>query len=273
MDSIFNQDLDSTLQTIFLENKGQIFVVGPSQRLIASLASLLFSIATPPSVRILSDFSAIKQATSDFITAAYLSDLSAVGTLELRTVEILPTSDLLLTSKSLITVIPAGNSTLTLTTPAQPITEDVYTFYDNLWSQSIPFHVTTPPLSVVLDSLQSRFGNNIESDFSAALPSLRKLPSIYDFIDEVALSLLVGARNQLLLYDLSRWGEDIGLASRATFSRTKQVLEQIDLITTETVPVSVGRPRLRLQLNHPNFQTCPPEKLLTEILELHPRNE
>ena len=143
------------------------------------------------------------------------------------TAEILPTNELLLTSNSLITIINAGNSTLTLTTPAQPLTEDVYTFYNNLWSQSIPFHIAAPPFSLVLDSLQSQFGTTLKSDFSTALFSLQKLPSTYDFLDEVALSLLIAARNQILLYDLSRWGEDIGIASRATFSRTKQLLEQL----------------------------------------------
>lgn len=270
MDSIFNRDLDSTLQTLFSENIGQIFLIGPSKRLITSITNLLFTSIDPPSIRILSDGAIIKETTNDFITASYLSELSSTGLLELRTAETLPTNELLLTSNSLITIINAGNSTLTLTTPAQPITEDVYTFYNNLWSQSIPFHIATPPFSLVLDSLQSQFGTTLQSDFSTALFSLQKLPSTYDFMDEVALSLLIAARNQILLYDLSRWGEDIGIASRATFSRTKQLLEQLNLITTETVPVNVGRPRLRLRLTHPLLETCPPENLLTTATELLP---
>ena len=272
MDSIFNRDLDSTLQTLFSENIGQIFLIGPSKRLITSITNLLFTSIDPPSIRILSDGAIIKETTNDFITASYLSELSSTGLLELRTAETLPTNELLLTSNSLITIINAGNSTLTLTTPAQPITEDVYTFYNNLWSQSIPFHIATPPFSLVLDSLQSQFGTTLQSDFSTALFSLQKLPSTYDFMDEVALSLLIAARNQILLYDLSRWGEDIGIASSATFSRTKQLLEQLNLITTETVPVNVGRPRLRLRLTHPLLETCPPENLLTTATELLPRN-
>ena len=134
MDSIFNHDLDSTLQTLFSENIGQIFLIGPSKRLITSIINLLFTSVDPPSIRILSDGAIIKETTNDFITASYLSELSSTGTLELRTAETLPTNELLLTSNSLITIINAGNSTLTLTTPAQPITEDVYTFYNNLWS-------------------------------------------------------------------------------------------------------------------------------------------
>jgi DNA-binding MarR family transcriptional regulator len=64
----------------------------------------------------------------------------------------------------------------------------------------------------------------------------------------VTVSLLVAARNRELLYDISRWGEDVGLASKATFSRTKSQLEERGLLDTEKVPIDVGRPRLRLRL-------------------------
>ena len=52
----------------------------------------------------------------------------------------------------------------------------------------------------------------------------------------------------MLLYDISRWGEDVGVASKATFSRAKSRLEDAALIRTEKVPIDVGRPRLRLTL-------------------------
>ncbi|PSQ37416.1 hypothetical protein BRD05_00685, partial [Halobacteriales archaeon QS_9_70_65] len=58
----------------------------------------------------------------------------------------------------------------------------------------------------------------------------------------------VAAKNEDLLYDISKWGEDIGIASKATFSRTKSRLEETGLIDTEKVPIDVGRPRLRLKL-------------------------
>ena len=62
------------------------------------------------------------------------------------------------------------------------------------------------------------------------------------------LCLLAAARNEQLLYDVSRWGEEVGLASKATFSRTKTALENAGLVGTEKVPIDVGRPRLRLTL-------------------------
>ena len=65
-------------------------------------------------------------------------------------------------------------------------------------------------------------------------------------VDEVVISLLAAASNEQLLYDISTWGERVGVASRATFSRKKSTLEEHGVIETEKVPIDVGRPRLRL---------------------------
>ena len=69
-----------------------------------------------------------------------------------------------------------------------------------------------------------------------------------DTLDEVALTLLAAAAHEIQLYEISKWGEEVGLASKATFSRTKGRLEEQSVIATEKVPIDVGRPRLRLRL-------------------------
>jgi hypothetical protein len=66
--------------------------------------------------------------------------------------------------------------------------------------------------------------------------------------DEVALAILAGAKREVQLFELSTWGEDVGLASRATFSRVKIALEDRGVIETEKIPIDVGRPRQRLVL-------------------------
>jgi hypothetical protein len=91
-------------------------------------------------------------------------------------------------------------------------------------------------------------GDDAAADFDAVLDSLQTARGDGDGLDEVTISLLVAAKNGELLYDISKWGEDIGLASKATFSRTKTQLEDRGLIDTEKVPIDVGRPRLRLKL-------------------------
>jgi hypothetical protein len=76
----------------------------------------------------------------------------------------------------------------------------------------------------------------VAADFRAVLDSLEAARGGGEGLDEVTISLLVAAKNRELLYDISRWGEDIGLASKATFSRTKTRLEDNGLIETEKVP-------------------------------------
>lgn len=63
--------------------------------------------------------------------------------------------------------------------------------------------------------------------------------------DGVTISLLVATKNDVLLYNISKWGEDVGIASKATFSRTKIRLEDLGVIDTEKVLIDIGRPRLR----------------------------
>jgi hypothetical protein len=65
-----------------------------------------------------------------------------------------------------------------------------------------------------------------------------------------------------LLYDISKWGEDVGIASKATFSRTKSKLEESDLITTEKVPIDVGRPRLRLKFQNESLASAGPSEII-----------
>jgi hypothetical protein len=84
----------------------------------------------------------------------------------------------------------------------------------------------------------------------------------------VTLSLLVAARNDVLLYDISKWGEDAGIASKATFSRTKTELEEQGAIETEKVPIDVGRPRLRLRLGDERLRAAAPGRLAAVAAEV-----
>jgi len=100
----------------------------------------------------------------------------------------------------------------------------------------------------VQESLAGSLGDDTASDFDGVLASMETARGDGDDLDEVTVSLLVAAKNEELLYDISKWGEDVGIASKATFSRTKSELEEAGLLDTEKVPIDVGRPRLRLKL-------------------------
>jgi len=100
----------------------------------------------------------------------------------------------------------------------------------------------------------------VATDFDRALSAVEE----YDGapVDEVAAALLVAAKHDQLLYDISQWGEEVGLASKATFSRTKNRLEETDILDTNKVPIDVGRPRLRLTLGPDGLAEATPEAVV-----------
>lgn len=69
-----------------------------------------------------------------------------------------------------------------------------------------------------------------------------------DSLDAVSVALVAAAQSGALSYDLGKWAEETGVASKATISRRKTTLETNGVIYTEKVPVEVGRPRQRLLL-------------------------
>uniref|UniRef100_UPI000A78D6B4 transcriptional regulator TbsP domain-containing protein n=1 Tax=Halococcus thailandensis TaxID=335952 RepID=UPI000A78D6B4 len=71
-----------------------------------------------------------------------------------------------------------------------------------------------------------------------------------------------------MLYDISRWGEDAGVASKATFSRKKTQLEEQGLLETEKVPIDVGRPRLRLLLGEERLREADADELASVAHEM-----
>jgi len=73
-------------------------------------------------------------------------------------------------------------------------------------------------------------------------------------IDRVALTLLAAAKNSELFYDVVRWGEEVGVASKATFSRRKDFLVNLGVIYEESVKTPFGRPKIRLKMNDQNFK-------------------
>jgi len=90
--------------------------------------------------------------------------------------------------------------------------------------------------------MAAEIGEATREDFDAVLAAMDSARGADGEVDEVTVALLVAAKNDVLLYDISKWGEDVGIASKATFSRTKTRLEDLGIIDTEKVPIDVGRP-------------------------------
>lgn len=229
-----------------LPSAGDVYVVNPAREAIHALVSTLDSLESPLTVRLLSPERPLKSVMDDFLVASTAADLIEAGTLSLRVTDDRPVNSLVVTDDAVVSLVTASDATAGLTTEDEAFVAETVTFYEEIWETASEFTLRTPPLSRVRSTLAAEISEEARADFDAVLDSVSTASD--DGLDEVTISLLVAAKNRELLYDISKWGEDVGLASKATFSRTKTRLEDAGLVDTEKVPIDVGRPRLRLRL-------------------------
>jgi hypothetical protein len=245
-----------------LARSEELLVVNPSRAAMAELVDRLADTEDPLRVRLFADPDVLKALLEGFVPAATLADLVADGVVAVRTLESVPRNTLLLSSDSVVALVPGPDRTAGLTTSDGDFVSQTYEWFDSRWAAVPEYELTTPPLSRVRETLRSELGRETAADFDGLLAAAGDGGDP----DAVALCLLAAARNEQLLYDVSRWGETVGLASKATFSRTKTALEDAGLLGTESVPIDVGRPRLRLTLP-PELAGEPVERLVGEARE------
>lgn len=199
-------------------------------------------------ISILTDSDTATELHELFFTTTRLVDHMEAGKLEIRTQEThLPS--LIITEESIQTTtgFPDADPSVVETTEESCIEETIETF-DDRFEEAEEVTFQKPGYFAMRDTLEQKFDASLVEDFEKALREAKEpeRPSLE--IDPVFATLLVGAYNEISFYQLSRWGEDIRLASRAKFSRKKQELQEEDLVAVEKIPRPVGRPRQRLLL-------------------------
>ncbi|MFB6123521.1 MAG: transcriptional regulator TbsP [Haloferacaceae archaeon] len=242
-------DVEDLVDELFEASTDGLFVVNPTADVVEGLTSVATEFgADAPRIRILADGSLLKEVMGDFLVASNAADLVADDALDLRTPDGGAENALLLTDETVLALVSAGDRVAALVDDDSDFVAAVEADYEAAWDDAERYNLRTPPLSRVRETLAEEIGESTREDFDAVLASLDTARGDGEGLDEVTVSLLVAARNDVLLYDISKWGEDVGIASKATFSRTKTRLEDRGLIDTEKVPIDVGRPRLRLKL-------------------------
>ena len=118
--------------------------------------------------------------------------------------------------------------------------------FDSLLESAYRVEIDIPAWSELLTKLESIVGSQTRSEFEQLIEAaqLEEMNSL----DAVSVALIAAAQSCALTYDLGKWAEEVGVASKATISRRKTALEDDGIIYTEKVPVEVGRPRQRLLL-------------------------
>ena len=238
----------AVLRTVFEEGSGEIFAVGFTEDATEELIEVLTEMDDPPTVRLLARESVLKWLRSEFLLASATAELIAAETLSVRTTGEPFENVLLVSTESVVSLVPADERVAGLVSDDTEFVETVREHWASVWETGEEFALRTPARSVVHESLTAEFGPAVEADFQTMLGALDTARGDGDSPDEVVVSLLAAAKHEELLYDISKWGEEVGIASRATFSRVKNRLEEHGLIATEKVPIEVGRPRMRLVL-------------------------
>ena len=227
-------------------------VVNPTRETMRALVETVKESRSP--VKLFADPRPLKDLVDDFLVASTLADLVEEGVLDIRTLEDVPRHSLFVSEEFIVSFVESQNETAGLTTTEESFVTETVEYYETRWERADAFTLRTPPLTHIRETLESEIGSEAVDDFDRMLDTLETARGDGEGLDEVTITLLVAANNRELLYDISRWGEDIRLASKATFSRTKNHLEDAGLIDTEKVPIDVGRPRLRLLLGETELE-------------------
>jgi hypothetical protein len=222
-------------------------VVRPSHESIIASIDVLSDQGATEKVKLLADERVLKNVFNDFIDASRAADLVSEDKLAIRTLKGGPDNTLVVTDEGLVAFVIVTDAVAALSTDNEDFVASANGQYRQAWDDADDFSLRTPPLSLIRTSLADEIGPETADDFDGILASLETARGNGDGLDEVTISLLAAAKNRELLYDISKWGEDISLASKPTFSRAKSTLEDQGLIDTEKVPIDIGRPRLRLK--------------------------
>ena len=225
------------------------FVVAPDAETISGLVEAVDD--DSPSIRLLANAAALKAAMGEFLVAGRAANHVDSEVLDIRQCEG-GSNALVVTESSAVTVVRGAERVAGLATDDEAIVDDVDDRLSAAWGGADPYDLRTPPLTRVRTTLASELGESTAEAFDSIFAAIEADGA---GVDAVTVSVLVAARNEDLLYDISKWGEDVGIASKATFSRTKTRLEELGAIETEKVPIDVGRPRLRLRIADERLET------------------
>ena len=246
--NVLETDVEAVLDAAFGGTDEKLLVVDPSASTIVSLVEAGIARDDVPRMSMLVDERVLKDVMGDFLVASKTADLVTDGSLELRFLPEDVANALFVSASKVVALVSAGDRVAALSTTDGAFVSEVFGTYRDALADAEEYGLRTPSISRVRETMAAEIGEDAREDFDAMLASLDAARGDGGGLDEVTVSLLIAARNDVLLYDISKCGEDVGIASKATFSRTKTRLEDLGLIDTEKVPIDVGRPRLRLKL-------------------------
>ncbi len=246
--NLLGTSVDEILDVAFSGTEEELLVVDPSPETIVSIVEAGIDHGDLPTTAVLADRRVLKDVMDDFLIGSKAADLVADGVLSIRVLPDGAENSLFVSASRVLALVSTDRGLSALSSTDDAFVSEVFETYQEAVEEAETYQLRTPPISRVRETMAADIGEAIRDDFDRMLAWLDAVRGDGKGLDEVTASLLVAAKNDVLLYDISKWGEDVGIASKATFSRTKTRLEDLGIIDTEKVPIDVGRPRLRLKI-------------------------
>lgn len=270
--NILETSRPNVIDAILENESSKAFSIGFDETLVDALIEILGNLDDPPELNLLTTESVLKWVRDDFVLASEAADLIESGTLSIRASEDPFENILVITEESVVSLVTAGEYTAGLLTTHEEFAGGATEKWSTRWEQAEEFLLRTPARSRVEETLGEEFGSEVEADFRVMLNAVETTRGD-EHLSGTDVCLLVAAKHELLLYDISKWSENVGIASKATVSRRKTYLEENGLIETEKVPIEVGRPRLRLLLGGDELREAESDELPAVAEKLLSQNQ
>lgn len=266
--SVTGTSIKETLLSRLSGAENRLILSNPSESMLETVIDTAADDDSIPEVAVMAESTVIDRVVDDFLTGSKAADLVMEDRLELR---YLPETirDTVIVTEDRLTMPVQGESGVGAFRSEDPTFVDpACEQYRTAFDKAGKYHLNTPPLNRVFDELADSTGEKMVEDLKTVLPTVGSNEEAVDGADIVLVSLLIGAKNDELVYDLSKWGENSGVASSATFSRSKRDLEEVGVINTEKVPIELGRPRQKLHLTEQYEQLPARELISVAIMQL-----
>jgi hypothetical protein len=218
---------------------------------VSVLRSLVPASATDdgdlPPLGVLARKNTLYDVRQQFPLASRLQELIEEGQVALRKSPIDQNTTVLVSESELIAFVVIEETVEWLTMDESKDSAGLFGELEELWDDSEQYSLRTPPLTVTLDSATETLGESFGDRFTRAVEWAEELADPTEF-HAIRAAVVIGAAEEHLHYEVSKWGEDASVASKASFSRHKGDLEDRGLVRTEKAQVLMGRPRQRLFL-------------------------
>lgn len=223
------------------------YLINPTREFLFALAVAGTDGEPSPPVRVLGRRETLRDLRQDFLMGSRIANLIQTGAVTLREAELHDETPMVVGRDAVHALVLVEETAGSVSAGAGTFHDDVRAASASLWADADRYHLRTPALAALRRSMTADLGEGFREGFETALDMVAGLRDRTEF-HEVRAALVVAAERELLHYNVSRWGEDSGLASTASFSRHKTDLEDEGVVTTEKEPVQMGRPRQRLLL-------------------------